>query len=51
MSLSDSILVAIFCMVVVFAVLGILWAIIRIFSSIIRVFENRNGESSSETNQ
>lgn len=50
MPLSDSILVAIFCVVVVFAVLGILWAIIRIFSSIIRVIENRNVDNSSEIN-
>ena len=50
MSLSTSVLVALFCMIVVFAVLGILCVIIRIFSSIIRTIENKNVKSSSETN-
>jgi Na+-transporting methylmalonyl-CoA/oxaloacetate decarboxylase gamma subunit len=46
MSLSVSILTALFCIVVVFAVLGILWAIIRLFSAFIRVVEKRNEEKS-----
>ncbi len=45
-TLSESILIAIFCMAVVFAVLGILWALIRIFSRIIQKLEVR-GESGS----
>ncbi len=50
MSLYDSILTALFCMAVVFAVLAILWAIIRLFSSIIRVIEKRNEKSSLGAN-
>jgi len=50
MPLSESISVALFCMVVVFAVLGMLWAIIRIFSYAIRLIEYRNVKGSSETN-
>lgn len=46
MSLSESILVAFFCMVVVFAVLGILWFILRVFSSIISAFEKKNEKNS-----
>jgi len=46
MSLSVSILTALFCMVVVFVVLGILWAIIRLFSSFIRVIEKKSEEKS-----
>jgi Na+-transporting methylmalonyl-CoA/oxaloacetate decarboxylase gamma subunit len=43
MAISQSILVALFCMAVVFAVLGMLWAIIRIFSLIINLIENNHG--------
>lgn len=39
MAFSESVLVAIFCMAVVFAVLGILWALIRIFSFAISILE------------
>jgi Na+-transporting methylmalonyl-CoA/oxaloacetate decarboxylase gamma subunit len=39
--LSKSILVAIFCMAVVFVVLGVLWAIVRIFSLLINSIEQR----------
>ncbi len=39
MPLSESILIAIICMAVVFAVLGILWAIVRIFSLLIKSIE------------
>jgi Na+-transporting methylmalonyl-CoA/oxaloacetate decarboxylase gamma subunit len=39
MSLSASILVAFFCMAVVFTVLCVLWALIRLFSSLIRFIE------------
>lgn len=39
MAFSESVLVAIFCMAVVFAVLGILWALIRLFSMIIGMLE------------
>ena len=41
MTLSESILIAIFCMAVVFTVLGMLWAIIRLFSIIILAIEHR----------
>lgn len=41
MSLLDSVLTALFCMAVVFAVLGILWILIRLFSFIISVFEKK----------
>jgi len=41
MALGESILIALFCMLVVFTVLGILWAIIRCFSSIIMLIEHR----------
>jgi Na+-transporting methylmalonyl-CoA/oxaloacetate decarboxylase gamma subunit len=50
MSLSDSLLTALFCMAVVFAVLGILWAIIRLFSSLIRAIEKTNEKSSTGGN-
>jgi Na+-transporting methylmalonyl-CoA/oxaloacetate decarboxylase gamma subunit len=43
MQVTQSILVAIFCMAVVFAVLGVLWAIIRIFSMIITMIETKLG--------
>lgn len=42
MAFSESVLVAVFCMVVVFAVLGILWALIRLFSMIIGMLERDN---------
>ncbi len=41
MQVAQSILVAIFCMAVVFAVLGVLWAIIRIFSMLITIIEKK----------
>ncbi len=41
MSFIDSVLIALFCMSVVFAVLGLLWLTIRIFSVIITTFEKR----------
>lgn len=47
--LFESILTAVFCMAVVFAVLCILWAIIRIFSSIIMMMEKKNNTSSSSS--
>jgi Na+-transporting methylmalonyl-CoA/oxaloacetate decarboxylase gamma subunit len=43
MQVAQSVLVAIFCMAVVFAVLGVLWAIIRIFSMIITMIEKKIG--------
>lgn len=46
MSLIESILIALFCMAVVFAVLGVLWTLIRLFSWLIRVLE-KNGEKGS----
>lgn len=46
MTLSESILVALFCMAVVFAVLGILWFIIRLFSMAIQAIEKRNEKDS-----
>ncbi|QHQ60526.1 hypothetical protein Ana3638_06880 [Anaerocolumna sedimenticola] len=48
MALYESILIALFCMSVVFAVLGMLWAIIRIFSLIIVSIEKRNEKSSTD---
>ncbi|MDF2942570.1 MAG: hypothetical protein K0S01_1428 [Herbinix sp.] len=50
MSISESILTALFCMIVVFAVLGVLWAIIRLFSSIILIIEKTKEKRSSRTN-
>lgn len=47
MLLSESILTALFCMAVVFAVLGILWAMIRIFSSFIGMIENKHGKDTT----
>lgn len=41
MSFMDSILVALFCMLVVFIVLGLLWVVIRLFSIAIIAFEKR----------
>lgn len=35
MSIPESILIALFCISVVFTVLGILWALIRLFSLVI----------------
>ncbi|MDF2905219.1 MAG: hypothetical protein K0R34_540 [Herbinix sp.] len=46
MAISQSILVALFCMAVVFVVLGMLWAIIRIFSMIINAIENNHSNKS-----
>lgn len=45
MQVTQSILVAIFCMAVVFAVLGVLWFIIRIFSMIITMIEQKTGKA------
>lgn len=45
MSISESILVALFCMLVVFSVLVILWALIRLFSSVIQLIEKNNEKS------
>lgn len=39
MSVSESILVAIFCMGVVFVVFGMLWVFMRIFSLVIQTIE------------
>lgn len=47
MSFSDSVLVALFTMSVVFAVLAMLWAIIRVFSLIIQTLESRKAKISS----
>ncbi|MDF2949630.1 MAG: hypothetical protein K0R07_1667 [Sedimentibacter sp.] len=41
MSISESLLIATFCMVIVFAVLISLFAIIRVFSLILYVFSNK----------
>ncbi len=41
MSLMESILVALFCMAVVFIVLGMLWAILRLFSIAVLILEKR----------
>lgn len=49
MSIDQGILAALFCMVVVIAVLGLLSVLIRVFTSMIRAIEGRI--SSSKTNQ
>ncbi len=45
MSFTESILIALFCMAVVFAVLGALWAIIRLFSAVIMAIEKRKDKN------
>jgi hypothetical protein len=47
MSVFESILIALFCMVVVFAVLGILWGLIRLFSLIIGAMEGFRKKNAS----
>ncbi len=47
MQVTQGILVALFCVAVVFAVLGVLWFIIRIFSMIIAVIEQKTGATKS----
>jgi hypothetical protein len=44
MAFSDCILVAVFCMSVVFAVLAMLWGIIRLYSSVIRIIEKSHND-------
>lgn len=46
MSIFQSIIIALFCMAVVFSVLIFLWAIIRLFSVLIKVIEKRNEKTS-----
>lgn len=41
MSVLESVLTALFCMLTVFAVLGILWGLIRLFSIIVQSIENK----------
>jgi Na+-transporting methylmalonyl-CoA/oxaloacetate decarboxylase gamma subunit len=41
MTFIESILIALFCIAVVFSVLGILWGIIRVFSTIINIIEQK----------
>lgn len=48
MAFGESFLIALFLMLVVFSVLGILWVIIRIFSSIIMLIEKSNASNSSK---
>ncbi len=45
MTLSESLLIALFCMAVVFSVLGILWAVIRLFSATIMTIEKKKEKS------
>jgi Na+-transporting methylmalonyl-CoA/oxaloacetate decarboxylase gamma subunit len=47
---TESMLIALFCMAVVFAVLAILWALIRLFSLVVRKLEGTNGEASETHN-
>lgn len=47
MSISESILVAIFCLAVVFSILALLWGVIRIFSSVIQYIEHTGKKDSS----
>lgn len=47
MQLSESILIALFLMAVVFSVLCILWALIRVFSMIIMKLDNNRSKNSS----
>ncbi|MBB2183216.1 OadG family protein [Lachnospiraceae bacterium MD1] len=50
MALTESILVALFMMAVVFVVLIMLCGIIRAFSFLIKILENRRDNSTSGTN-
>ncbi len=50
MSFTDSVLVALFCMLVVFIVLGLLWVTIRIFSIAIITFETKVNRASKNQN-
>ncbi len=47
MSLSESILVALFCMLVVFSVLTALWGLIRLFSFIVQSIEKKDNHLAS----
>ncbi len=49
MSFIESVLVALFCMAVVFVVLGMLWAILRLFSSAVRLLESRNHSADTDS--
>jgi Na+-transporting methylmalonyl-CoA/oxaloacetate decarboxylase gamma subunit len=50
MPFTDSVLVALFCMLVVFVVLGLLWVTIRIFSIAIIAFEKKINRTSKSPN-
>lgn len=50
MAILESILIALFTLVVVFSVIALLWAVIRIFSSMIQKVEKRKEESSTNAN-
>lgn len=50
MSFIDSILIAIFCITVVFVVLGTLGVIIRLFSLLIQAIEKQHSISSGNLN-
>lgn len=47
LTLAESLLYALFCMVVVFVVLGVLWALIRVFSILIGFIEKLSNKSTS----
>ena len=51
MPLSQSLLTALFCVVVVFVVLVSLWVAIRLFTAVIKAFERNNEGSSNSANQ
>lgn len=48
MPLSEGFLIALFCLAVVFAVLGILWIIIRVFSTILNNIGRTNEKTLSD---
>lgn len=51
MSFAQSILTALFCMLVVFAVLVVLWGILRLFSVFIRFLEGRSNKSTDKNSK
>ncbi|GEM_PF-2424933 len=47
MTLTESFLIAVFCMAVVFSVLGMLWIFIRLFSASIMALERLKNKKAS----
>ncbi|WP_283606731.1 OadG family protein [Faecalispora anaeroviscerum] len=48
MTVSEAVLVGVFCMSLVFAILAVLYFLIRIFTVGIRKFENKHTEKSDQ---